>query len=102
MLQPSSKSIVELVKFTRKNSPFAQKLYEGLPENISDLSELPIIDIDRYTEASALDNSRVLTGPVVNGDIFQSGGITNNPKVIYTTGDEVLQGGQMLVVGLSH
>lgn len=42
--------LAEMVKFARQNSPYYKKLYEGLPENIEDVSLLPATNKKKLME----------------------------------------------------
>jgi phenylacetate-CoA ligase len=69
----------ELIRFVRDKSPFYKKLYSGLPET-AELTDLPVLSLEEYWKANGLKNNSVLTGPMIDGVVFKSGGTTGNPK----------------------
>jgi len=69
----------ELIRFVRDKSPFYKKLYSDLPETTK-LIDLPVLTLDEYWKANGLKNNSVLTGPMIDGVVFKSGGTTGNPK----------------------
>ncbi|MFG3024980.1 phenylacetate--CoA ligase family protein [Streptomyces sp. NPDC048254] len=77
-----------LFAFVRKNSPFYQELYAGLPETVDSLSELPIVDHAAFWEANSLTGNRVLTAPLAEAVVYKSGGTTGAPKFSCYTRDE--------------
>ena len=78
----------ELVRFVRKNSPYYGELLLDLPEEITDLTRLPVLDHTRYWEANTVENNRVLTGPLEDAVIFKTGGTTGAPKfAAYSRGE---------------
>jgi phenylacetate-CoA ligase len=70
----------ELVRFVRKNSPFYRDLYSSLPERIASIESLPVLDQGEFWRANGLKDNSVLTGPMLNGIVFKSGGTTGSPK----------------------
>lgn len=74
----------ELVRYSREMSPFYRELYAGLGDSPL-LTDLPVIDHQRFWTANNLADNRVLTGPLSDGLVFKSGGTTGAPKVsVYT------------------
>lgn len=73
-------ALPDLVSFVRKNSPFYRALYSSLPERLSSIESLPILDQGEYWKANGLENNLVLTGPMHDGIVFKSGGTTGSPK----------------------
>lgn len=71
-----------MVAHARTRAPFYQRLYAGLPETPT-LSDLPIIDQEAYWQAHHVDRRAVLTGPLDNGIVLNSGGTSGAPKYSY-------------------
>jgi phenylacetate-CoA ligase len=69
----------ELIKFVRLRSPFYRKLYAGLPGSAR-LDDLPVLSQESFWNANGLKGNKVLTGPMVDGVVFKSGGTTGQPK----------------------
>jgi phenylacetate-CoA ligase len=82
------RKINELVQFVRKNSPFYGELYMNVPEEIDDISVLPIIDHTAFWDANSLAGNRVLTAPLTEAVVFKTGGTTGAPKFACYTRDE--------------
>jgi phenylacetate-CoA ligase len=70
----------ELVRFVRERSPFYRALYSSLPERLSSIESLPILDQAEFWKANGLENNAVLAGPMHDGIVFKSGGTTGSPK----------------------
>ena len=70
----------ELIHFVREKSPFYRALYSSLPERLSSIESLPILDQGEFWKANGLENNSVLTGPMHDGIVFKSGGTTGSPK----------------------
>ncbi len=77
----------ELVVLAREKSPYYQQAYAGLPPNPT-LGQLPVIDPVAYWQAHAADRRNILTGPLEEGNVFNSGGSTGAPKFAYSTSEE--------------
>jgi phenylacetate-coenzyme A ligase PaaK-like adenylate-forming protein len=70
----------ELIRYVREKSPFYRALYSSLPERLSTIESLPILDQSEFWKANGLENNSVLTGPMHDGIVFKSGGTTGSPK----------------------
>ena len=77
----------EIIAQARARAPFYQCLYADLPAAPS-LSMLPIINQELFWQAHQLDRTSVLTGPLENGGVFNSGGTTGAPKYSYFSQEE--------------
>lgn len=75
-----AKSLQELVDFARRNSPFYAELYRDVPQAISHITELPIIDQTAFWAANTWPGNRLLTGPLSDAGVYKSGGTTGAPK----------------------
>jgi phenylacetate-CoA ligase len=73
-------SLSDLISFVREKSPFYRTLYSSLPERLSSIESLPILDQEAFWKANGLANNSVLTGPMHDGIVFKSGGTTGSPK----------------------
>ncbi|KZF20968.1 AMP-dependent synthetase/ligase [Xylona heveae TC161] len=100
MADPLHLVLQELVKFVRANSPYYRELYKTLEPNVSDLQKLPVIQSEQFWEANTVNNNRLLTGPIIDGGIYASGGTTATPKISYYTRDELRRLVQALTIGL--
>jgi phenylacetate-CoA ligase len=80
-------SLSSIIALARANSPFYQRLYAHLPEECS-LADLPVIDQLEYWSAHQRDRLEVLTAPLRDGIVLNSGGSTGAPKFSYLTEDE--------------
>ncbi|WP_066938922.1 phenylacetate--CoA ligase family protein [Streptomyces sp. NBRC 110611] len=78
----------ELIRFVRRNSPFYQDLYAGLPDRVEELTDLPVIPHDAFWRANTPRHNRLLTGPLDEAVIFKSGGTTGAPKFSVYTREE--------------
>jgi phenylacetate-CoA ligase len=76
-----AKSLQELVTYARRNSPFYAELYRDVPEEISHITQLPIIDQVAFWAANTWRNNRLLTGPVTDAGVYKTGGTTGRPKL---------------------
>lgn len=72
----------EFIAHARANSPYYRRLYASLPEKLS-LADLPLANQEEYWKAHARDRSEVLTGPLHDGFVLNSGGTTGAPKYSY-------------------
>ena len=75
--------VQELVKLARENSPYDRRRYENVPENISDLSQLPTVDHTTFWDANTdlPPEDRVLnSSSLIDGAVSRIGGTTANPK----------------------
>lgn len=90
-LDKHSHVLRELLQFVRQHSPFYQDLYKDLPEDVSTLEQLPLIDHTSFwsSNTSSLDTNQVVTGSILDGGIFRTGGTTSEPKVSFYSHDEL-------------
>lgn len=64
----------ELVTFARQHSGFYGRHFAGLPETITSLEQLPVIDPVEYWKGSHdLDQWPVLTAPLDDALVFKTG-----------------------------
>lgn len=77
----------EIIAYTRKNSEYYKKLYQGIPENAT-LEELPLIDQDDFWKYCDKFGGTVATRPQEDGQIFKSGGTTGDPKYSLYSAEE--------------
>lgn len=75
-----AKSLTDLVDFARRNSPFYGELYRDIPQNITHLTQLPIVDQAAFWAANSWPDNRLLTGPLTDAGVYKSGGTTGAPK----------------------
>lgn len=85
--------LFELVNFVREKSAFYRELYQALPKELprddASLARLlPVIDSAKFWEANSLQNNKLLTGPMLDGIVFKSGGTTGAPKFSVFSRDE--------------
>lgn len=94
MALPSKSALEELVKFARKNSPYYRQYYANLPENVSELNEIPLLDHESFWAANSglPPENQVVTGPLTDGAVFRTGGTTAVPKVSYLTREDLHEG----------
>ena len=76
-----AKTLPDLVAFARRNSPFYGELYAGLPDDLTELTDLPVIDQVDFWTANQWPDNRLLTGPLLDAGVYTSGGTTGTPKV---------------------
>ncbi|WP_331730471.1 AMP-binding protein (plasmid) [Kitasatospora sp. NBC_00070] len=84
----SAQKISDLIRFTRRNSPYYRDLYASLPPHVDRLADLPVIDQEAFWAANTLRDSRVLTGPLSEATVYKTGGTTGSPKFSVYTRDE--------------
>ena len=96
MTSTSTSSIQELVQFARENSPYYRKTYAGLPEHVSELNEIPVLDHPSFWAANTglRPENQVITGPLTDGAVFRTGGTTAVPKASYVSREELRAGAQ--------
>ena len=96
MALTSTSSVQELISFARKNSPYYRKHYAHLPEYVSELTAVPVLDHESFWAANTglPPDNQVLTGPLIDGAVFRTGGTTAVPKASYVTREELRQGAQ--------
>lgn len=80
------KKLTSLVNYVRQRSPFYADQWRDVPRNDWNLSDLPLVDLDRYwIKNHELDNWDVPTNKIGDGIAFKTGGTTGNEKIsIYT------------------
>ncbi|MEU8825731.1 AMP-binding protein [Streptomyces sp. NPDC048636] len=81
-------SLAELVHFARCNSGFYSALYSGIPENVTELTALPVIPQAEFWQANTPRGNTLLTGPLEEAVVFKSGGTTGAPKFSFYTREE--------------
>ncbi|MDF3293644.1 phenylacetate--CoA ligase family protein [Streptomyces silvisoli] len=81
----------ELIRFVRRNSPFYSELYAGLPDHVTELTDLPVVPQAEFWRANSPRGNRLLTGPLAEAVVFKSGGTTGAPKFSFYTRDEWLE-----------
>ena len=82
MINSDSLQLQQLVDFARQHSPFYAHHFQHLPDRGWTLTDLPLVDPERYwTESAGLKNWPVLTGTVENGIVFKTGGTTGGGKL---------------------
>ena len=94
MASTSTSSVQELISFARKYSPYYRKYYAHLPEHVSELKAVPILDHQSFWAANTglPPDNQVITGPFTDGAIFRTGGTTAVPKASYITREELREG----------
>lgn len=99
---PSKGTVEELVKFARKNSPYYRQYYANLPEHVSELHEVPVLDHGSFWAANSglPPENQVVTGPLTDGAVFRTGGTSAVPKASYVTRDELREGAQSWAASL--
>jgi phenylacetate-CoA ligase len=75
-----AKSLQDLVDFARRNSPFYGELYRDVPQTVSHITQLPIVDQAAFWTANSWPDNRLLTGPLTDAGVYKSGGTTGAPK----------------------
>lgn len=75
-----AKPLQELVDFARRNSPFYAETYKDVPQTISHLTQLPVLDQAAFWAANTWPDNRLLTGPLTDAGVYKSGGTTGAPK----------------------
>ncbi|KAL8811530.1 MAG: hypothetical protein Q9200_001722 [Gallowayella weberi] len=96
MTSINTEALQELVSFAREHSPFYRKHYAGVPEHVSELSQLPVLDLRSFYAASTglPPENKVLTRPLRDGAVFRTGGTTAVPKVSFVSREDLQQEGQ--------
>ena len=96
MTVASSSSVYELVRFAREKSPYYRKHYADLPDHVSELSDIPVLDHSSFWAANTglPPENQVITGPLTDGAVFRTGGTTAVPKASYVTREEFREGAQ--------
>lgn len=75
-----AKPLQQLVDFARRNSPFYAETYKDVPQTISHLTQLPVLDQAAFWAANTWPDNRLLTGPLTDAGVYKSGGTTGAPK----------------------
>ncbi|MCY1740485.1 phenylacetate--CoA ligase family protein [Ensifer sp. SL37] len=74
--------LAAIVRYARQNSPYYRQLYANLPQTGWQLRALPLIDPQNFWQGSSnIDNWPVLTGPVLDGLVFKTGGSSGDGKL---------------------
>jgi phenylacetate-CoA ligase len=82
--------LAELVGFARARSPFYRRLYADLPAGPARLTDLPILDHTAFWQANTVHDNQLLTGPLVDGIVYMTGGTTQAPRMsVYTRAETV-------------
>jgi len=102
MLLPSRESVAELIREVRRDSPFHKKLYEHLPEDVSDVEQLPLTDIDEYWKACRAVPNQVLMGQLTDGIVLRTGGSTAAPKLVSNSKEKLVKAAQILGAAMSQ
>ncbi|GAA1162377.1 phenylacetate-CoA ligase [Kitasatospora gansuensis] len=76
-----AKSLQQLVDHARTHSPFYAEAYRDVPQVVSHITQLPIIDQTAFWEANTWPDNRLLTGPLTDAGVYKSGGTTGVPKL---------------------
>lgn len=74
------KSLQELVDYARKHSPFYAKAYRDVPQTISHITQLPVVDQAAFWVANRWPENTLLTGPLTDAGVYKTGGTTGAPK----------------------
>ncbi len=83
-----AKSLQDLVDLARRHSPFYAELYRDVPQTVSHLTQLPVIDQAAFWAANTWPENRVLTAPLTDAGIYKTGGTTGAPKFSPWTREE--------------
>ncbi|WP_441249499.1 phenylacetate--CoA ligase family protein [Kitasatospora sp. McL0602] len=75
-----AKPLQALVDHARTNSPFYAETYRDVPQTISHLTQLPVIDQGAFWAANTWPDNRLLTGPLTDAGVYKTGGTTGVPK----------------------
>ena len=75
-----AKSLQDLVDHVRRHSPFYAEAYKDVPETVSHLTQLPIVDQAAFWAANTWPDNRLLTGPLTDAGVYKTGGTTGSPK----------------------
>ncbi|MFD9794304.1 phenylacetate--CoA ligase family protein [Streptomyces sp. NPDC059070] len=84
----SAHQLSDLIRFARHNSPFYRALYAHLPPDVGRLTDLPVVDQEKFWAANTLHDNGVLTGPLAEATVYKTGGTTGAPKFSVYTRDE--------------
>lgn len=78
----------DLVRFARDRSPFYADLYADLPPHVSRITDVPVVDQDKFWAANTLHDNGVLTAPLGEAVVFKTGGTTGTPRFSCYTREE--------------
>ena len=73
-------TVEQLIQIAREGSKFYGELYSKLPKSVKAIDTVPVLEQEEFWKANTLDDNRILTGPMLDGVVFKSGGTTGNPK----------------------
>ena len=74
--------ISELTDFAREHSPYYKNSLADIPEAISSLCELPLLDpADFWKDSADLAQWPVLTAPIAHALVFKTGGSTGGGRL---------------------
>lgn len=77
-----------LLSFVREHSAYYRRLYAEVDANSSNIEDYPVLSLDDFWAANALEGNQVLTATPAGGITFKSGGSTGNPKYsVYSNED---------------
>lgn len=96
MTSTSTSSVQDLVNFARKNSFHYRQRYANLPENVSELNNIPVLDHSSFWTANTglPPENKIITAPLTDGAVFRTGGTIAIPKASYVTREELREGVQ--------
>jgi phenylacetate-CoA ligase len=80
-------SLSSIVALARVGSSFYGQFYAQAPVDPA-LTDLPVLDPAQFWAAHQRDRREVLTRPLTDGIVFNSGGTTGQPKFSYLSEDE--------------
>jgi len=80
-------TLEEMIKYARTNSPYYQKLYQGIPEDAT-LEQLPLIEQSDFWNHCDKHGGTVATFQQTDGQVFKSGGTTGEPKYSLYSAEE--------------
>ncbi|GAA2144781.1 hypothetical protein GCM10009760_32680 [Kitasatospora kazusensis] len=75
-----AKPLQDLVDHARRNSPFYAQAYRDVPQTVSHITELPVIEQGAFWAANTWPDNRLLTGPLTDAGVYRTGGTTGVPK----------------------
>jgi phenylacetate-CoA ligase len=75
--------ISELINFARETSPYYAQHYSKVPEDVSSVSQIPLVDHPSFWKANTSSSSenKVLTSDFTDGLVFRKGGTTATRKL---------------------
>ena len=104
MTSKSTGSVQALVNFARENSPYYRRFYADLPEQVSELNDIPVLDHASFWAANTglPPENQVITAPLIDGAVFRTGGTTAVPKASYVTREELREAAQSMAACLDR